>query len=177
MSQVTGVVERINSRMVSTRYGEKEAWSVNVNGEWYSAGFNRPPCREGSQVRFDVVQKGKYFNVEGDIEVVKEQSTTAPAASSGGGGAPVSMDNRNKSITLQSAFKVAPEIVNGMIAADILTFAKNKKEASQDAYFEYVKMTAYQLQEMFLDPDTHNPLNGDKGSDEDASFEEFDDVE
>lgn len=172
MSQIKGTVERINSITRQTRFGDKPAYSVQVNGKWYGHGFQRPAAREGSVVQFTANQNERgYWDIEGEIEVLKAEQ---PAPSGGGStGGAAALSNRDKSITLQTAYKVAPMIVDTMIRAEVLTFPKTKKDASQEVIMDMTKRIAYELQAQFLEPDKHNPL--DEEQVEEQEYGEFDD--
>lgn len=179
--EVQGFVEQIGERRVTTKFGESTAYSIKIrseNGEteWYGLGFKKPPFREGSSIKFEAYKNKKgYLDADFDsFEVLKD--VPASTASSGSNSGTKALNNRDNSITLQTAFKVAPEIVNGMIAAGILSLAsgtKASKENSQEAYLEYVNRVAYDLQAKFLDPDAHRP--GVQELDEDEEHGEFDD--
>lgn len=58
-----GTVQKISSRQVNTQRGPATSYSLNVDGEWYSAGFQKPQCIEGDIVQFDVSVNGNYKNV------------------------------------------------------------------------------------------------------------------
>ena len=170
--QVKGNLERINSIMRKTKFGEKPAYSVQVNGEWYGNGFQRPGAREGSVVQFTAAQNARgYWDIDGEIEVLKAEQPASSGSSNTGGTAALS--NRDKSITLQTAYKVAPMIVDTMVKAEVLSFPKTKKEASQDAIMELTQRIAYELQAQFLEPDKFNPIP--EGVEDEREYGEFED--
>lgn len=176
--QVTGIVERIVERNVRTKRGDSVAYSICVREQgaaedaWYGNGFTRPSCREGSSVRFNAVQNsGGYWNIDGNIEVLKDQA--APAAGQGRAGTVV-LGNRDKSITLQTAYKVASGMVNDMFTHGIITFPKTKKDA-QAAYESAVEDLAFGLQKKFLEPDKYDTFVDQDVEEEEQEFGEFED--
>lgn len=178
MAEYKGNVERINSREVNTKNGPQTAWSMLVKGpdgseNWYGLGFSKPQFREGSSISFQASQNPRgYWDAENSsVKVLKESAPSGGGSSSGGVAA---LSNRDKSITLQTAFKVAPDIVNIMLAAEVLSFPKTKKEASQDAIIELTTKIAYDLQKMFLEPDKYSPDAGEEDV-EDQEYGEFED--
>lgn len=93
MSQVTGTIEQKSQREVNTQHGPKQAYSIKVDGEWYSAGFKPCPYEEGQQVNFTYKTNGKYKNIVGYGSAPEAVSTssgdaTAPTPSSGYARAP-----------------------------------------------------------------------------------------
>ena len=173
-TQVKGTLDRINSIMRKTKFGDKPAYSVQVDGDWYGHGFQRPSAREGSVVQFTANQNSRgYWDIEGEIEVLKAEQPAAPGGGGNTSGGTAALSNRDKSITLQTAYKVAPMIVDTMIKAEVLSFPKTKKEASQDAIMEVTQRIAYELQAQFLEPDKFNPLPD--GVEDEQQYGEFED--
>lgn len=170
--QVSGVVSKIMERSITTKRGPSTVYSVCIDDEWYGAGFDRPDFREGTNVSFQSSQNNRgYWQIDGRVSVNKDEPTQ-PSGSAAGAKA---VGNRDKSITLQTAMKVAPGIVKDMFDLGILSFPKTKKDA-QEAYFELIEQYAYQLQARFLDPDTYNPLaDAEEESEDQANYGEFDD--
>ena len=70
MSQVNGVVEYVNG---PNQFG---LYSIKVDGQYYGNGKVRPTVSKGDNVKFEAVKKGKYFNVEGEIEVLSSGNAT-----------------------------------------------------------------------------------------------------
>lgn len=178
MAELKGIVERINSRQVRTKKGDQSAYSMLVkepdgSENWYGLGFMRPTFREGSSITFTADKNARgYWDADPtSVQVSKEAATPSQGNSTGGVAA---LSNRDKSITLQTAFKVAPMIVDSMVKAEVLTFPKTKKEASQDLVLEMTTKIAYDLQKMFLEPDKYDPTV-DEEDVEDQEYGEFDD--
>ena len=176
--QVTGIVERIVERPVKTKRGNGVAFSVCVREDgaaedtWYGNGFNRPTFREGSRVTFQATQNaGGYWNIDGDAEVLKDQSQ---AASGQGKAGTAVIGNRDKSITLQTAYKVASGMVSDMFTHGIISFPKTKKDA-QAAYESAVEDLAFGLQKKFLEPDKYDTFVDQDVEDEEQEFGEFED--
>lgn len=178
MAELKGIVERINSRIAKTKNGEQNAYSMLIkepdgSENWYGLGFMRPTFREGSSITFTADKNARgYWDADPtSVQVSKEAATSSTSGSTGGVAA---LSNRDKSITLQTAFKVAPMIIDSMVKAEVLSFPKTKKEASQDAIMEMTTKVAYDLQKMFLEPDKYDPTVDEEDVD-DQEYGEFDD--
>jgi len=101
----TGTVEWVGSKTRNTKYGEKEAWSLKIDGTFYNNAFKKPPCEKGDTVEFDY-KTGQYGHDLKFISVVSGGS--APAVSKGGW--PIPKDSaRDRSIIRQSMIKAAVE--------------------------------------------------------------------
>jgi hypothetical protein len=81
------IVEAISSKSVKTKFGDKPAYSIKCNGQWYQFGFKRPTFREGDDIDFDF-EETTYGNKikEGTVTVSTEGGgasvkASAPAAS------------------------------------------------------------------------------------------------
>lgn len=62
---IKGVVQKI------TKNGP--AYNIKVDEQWYGCGFNKPAFTEGTMLKFEVIQKGKWVNVDQDsLEVLGE---------------------------------------------------------------------------------------------------------
>jgi hypothetical protein len=137
MPNITGVVQKINSRAVTTAYGNKTAYSVQVDGEWYSAGFKRPTVNDGDTVEVSYKMNGTYRNAD---SIVKVETTGAPApvgvpSKSTGGYSPriekvfpIPPLHPDRSIVRQSALKAAVEVIGpfreGLDATDYIILAR-----------------------------------------------------
>lgn len=118
-----GTVEKITNRQVNTRNGPAESWSLNIDGDWYSNGFNKPPVQEGQQVEFTFSQNGQYKNIDkGSLKA----STNAPAQPTTS--APSTPNTRDISIGYQSSRKDAIAVVAAMIAAGTAPVPAEKKK-------------------------------------------------
>ena len=53
---IKGVVQKI------TKNGP--AYNIKVDEQWYGCGFNKPAFSEGSMIKFEAIQKGKWVNVD-----------------------------------------------------------------------------------------------------------------
>lgn len=179
MAELKGTVERINSRQVNTKNGPQNAYSMLVkepdgSENWYGLKFTRPSFREGSDITFTADKNARgYWDADPSSVQVTKEAASEPSTSGSTGGV-AALSNRDKSITLQTAFKCAPMVVDTMVNAEVLSFPKTKKAASQDAVMEMVTKIAYDLQKMFLEPDKYDPTLED-GEVEDEEYGEFDD--
>ena len=118
--KMTGVVEQVGSKDVTTRFGNKPTYSFKVNGEWYKLGFKKAPAVvEGANVSFDYTP-GKYGNEVDPMSVMPSTAApTAPAAgvagvprSTGGGRNgvfPIPAEDGQRSIVRQNALTNARE--------------------------------------------------------------------
>ena len=140
MSEVTGVVEKIASKEVKTRFGAKPTYSVMIGGQWYKCGFNKPRFNEGDSVTF-LATEGTY-GMEFDAKSVTVAASSAkPAASkpapySGGKGVfPIPPLDGQRAIVRQNALTNAREVivaswggadftVNDDLANDIIALAR-----------------------------------------------------
>lgn len=110
----SGVVSKVNTNA-------RGAYSILVNEEWVSCGFNAPPCKEGDYVTFDTtLVKGKYLTlVDGSM---KASQPSAPAAKA----AVVQHDQRNHSIIWQSCQKVAVQLLGLKLNSGVLKLGTKK---------------------------------------------------
>lgn len=104
MSKVTGMLDKAYRN-------DKGFYSINVNDTWYGTGRTDCSAMEKQMVEFDAEQNGKYWNAKNVVP--------ASAPASGGADAPAqSADARQKSIVLQSSYKVGAALLAGLIAGD-----------------------------------------------------------
>lgn len=61
MSQITGIVQAVNAREVTTKWGKKNVYDIVVDGNTFNAGFSKPAFGIGDAVTFDS-STGKYGN-------------------------------------------------------------------------------------------------------------------
>jgi hypothetical protein len=80
MPQVNGTVTATSTKKVNTKYGEKDTFSICVDGVWYSNGFTQPTVDKGDTVTLEH-DGGKYKNI---ISVSKTAGGGAAAPSGGG---------------------------------------------------------------------------------------------
>lgn len=123
MSQVQGVVEFVNG---PNNFG---LYSLKVDGKYYGTGKTPPTAKKGDSVRFDAVQKGKYLNVDGDVEVLSGGNATVvsfPASKNGAsriGGVrfndrpwdPVAEETRQRAIIMQHSQEMAVSLAKLML--------------------------------------------------------------
>ena len=151
---IEGVAMRVHTKVFTKKDGsEGQAYSMLVNTgseeEWFNFGFSKPAVTSGTQVRFNLVQKGQYWNADsGSIEVVKTAEAAAPAVMKK---AVANVDARQRSIVIQTAYKVAPEIILGALEHQLITLP-TKKADKFDAYLSLIEETALHLASVFIDP-------------------------
>jgi len=118
MTQVTGVVEKVYSKEFKPG---KFMYSLIIGGTFYGAGGRKPSATEGDNVKFEASQNGKYWNIEGNVEIL------SGGASAVGGGAsytPPAQNDRQlfeerkqTAIALQSARNTALTAVGLLLQA------------------------------------------------------------
>ncbi len=72
------VVESITNKTVNTKFGMKPAYSIKANGDWFSAGFNKPKFNVGDTIDF-MYEEGSYGK-QLDAKTVRVLSKGAGAA-------------------------------------------------------------------------------------------------
>lgn len=143
MSTTTGVVSKVSTKDVTTKWGTKKTYSINVGGDWYKTGFKDPMVAEGQGVEFSYTE-GTYGK-EIDLSTLKKTAGVAPSAapkaatsSSGGGGYsrgvfPIPALDGQRSIIRQNALTNARElyqqgkkevVMTGTAAEEIIALAR-----------------------------------------------------
>lgn len=171
---VEGVVQRVTTKVFTKNDGSQgERYSMLVNtgqGEdWFNFGFKKPTVANGSQVRFTLTQRGQYWNGDSDsIEVIKTSQAATPAVMKK---AVASADNRQRSIVVQTAYKVAPEIIKGALEHQLITLPA-KKADKFDAYMSLIDETAMRLAQTFIDPPEDFSATGLEAEDVSDEYDE-----
>lgn len=110
-----GYLNKIATKQGSGRYGPYTTYNLEIDGQWYGHGFNKPNAHEGQYVEFDVIQKGQYKNAEN----LRAAVSTPPAASSGSKApASIPVNNRDVSIQYQSSHKDAIQVLDVLLKND-----------------------------------------------------------
>ena len=153
MRTIEGVVMHVSEKARTGPNGPYKMYSVKMNtGEgdhWFSFGFKKPNLSEGQQVKFVVTQNGEYWNADPNtIETVKTAEAAAPAVMAK---AVANVDNRQRSIVLQSAYERAILLINGALVNGAVTLPA-KKADKFDVYKSLINDTALELAEFFIDP-------------------------
>ena len=78
MVMMTGVVEAVSTKDVTTKFGTKPTYSFKVNGGWIKCGFKNPGVDVGYTVDFDGVT-GTY-GVETKSVNITARTASAPSA-------------------------------------------------------------------------------------------------
>lgn len=122
MTQVTGRVDSIYSKTVATKFGDKNVYYANINGQDINIGFKKS-VEEGQNVTLDVEQKyGELQMVRGSgpkQAAVGQASTPAknmPAAKQTQE-FPVPTNSRSTSICRQSGLNRAVEVSIALLNA------------------------------------------------------------
>lgn len=90
---MTYVVENITSKSVNTKFGPKNAYTINANGERFSFGFKKPTFAIGDTIDFQYTENdyGKQIDDKSVRTIAKGDGGAAPApapAAVSGGSAP-----------------------------------------------------------------------------------------
>lgn len=164
---MTYVVEQISTKKVNTKFGEKDAYSIKANGEWYSFGFKKPVFKVGDSLDFQYTD-GSYGKSV-DVATVRlaasapaggtvtSSAMTPPAAGRAYSGPPakvfpVPATHGDRSIIRQNALTNAREVfvaAHGSvlpwepdaIAKSIIALAKNFEMYTAGDLDEFVKET------------------------------------
>ena len=76
MTMMSGVVEAVSTKDVTTKFGVKPTYSFKVNGSWIKCGFKNPSVDVGYTVDFDGVT-GTY-GIETKAVNIISRTSTAP---------------------------------------------------------------------------------------------------
>lgn len=139
MAQIQGTIEYVNDR--DTAYGKMYAYKVaGVN---YSIGKKQPTANKGDLIAFTAEQKGNYWNVVGEVQILGRKAV-APAdaamptgyavKASGGTGGRTYMDDERKQgiISKQAARNSAIATTKIVQEAGLLPeVAKGKNKGEQ----------------------------------------------
>lgn len=152
MSQITGFVRRINTKIGTGKRGPWTLFSLMLEKDdgtesgWISAGFDKPPFAEGSYITIDTVQTDRGTDyVKGSYK--HASPPTAPPAAKGiatgvGPKAPSASSghvDRNDSIVYQSSRKDALALVALLLEHDALPVSASTAKAGQAKRFEEIK--------------------------------------
>jgi len=154
---IEGVVVKDNTKTFTKKdgsTGQRFALLVNTgNGEeWFNFGFVKPTAPVGALVKFNMTQNGQYWNADSSsVEIVRANTQPPPAVSQAMTKAVASVDNRQRSIVIQTAYKVAPEIILGALEHGLVTLPA-KKADKFDAYISMIDEVAFRLASTFIAP-------------------------
>ena len=80
MTMMTGVVQEVSQKDVSTKFGTKPTYSFKVDGKWIKCGFKNPHLEAGYQVDFDAVA-GTYGLETKSVNIISKSSPTVAGTS------------------------------------------------------------------------------------------------
>ena len=126
--KVQGNLVKIHQKTGRSAKGNWTLYSLGVDTEgndnitWYSYGFKAPTVSEGSFISFEVEKNGDREQVKaGSVQLEKKTAAVAQKYVAG-------QDVKQDSIVRQNATSTAVNILNGMIAAEIVKLpAANKR--------------------------------------------------
>ena len=76
---MTGVVEAVTTKDVSTKFGTKPTFSLKVNGSWVKCGFKNPNAAVGDEVEFDG-NTGTYGLETKAVNVLRKGANVVPSS-------------------------------------------------------------------------------------------------
>lgn len=82
MTMMSGVVEQVTTKDVSTKFGVKPTWAIRVNGQMVKCGFKNPNVEVGYQVDFDATASSYGLETKSVNIISKGSHGAAPAATS-----------------------------------------------------------------------------------------------
>jgi len=114
-----GYVQKISTKQGMGKNGPYTMYNVQIEGEWYGCGFNKPAANEGDFVEFDVEQKGQYKNAK-NVKSVAGQPAPAPAPVSNNSATVVQLPVNKKdiSISYQHCQKEAHRLLDTLLKND-----------------------------------------------------------
>jgi hypothetical protein len=128
MSMMSGVVEAVSTKDVTTKFGVKPTYSMKINGAWVKCGFKNPGVEAGYTVDFDGVT-GTYGLETKAVNIISRSapitmavdkatgvgSVAVPTKSYGGGGGyskvfPIPALHGDRAIVRQNALARATDL-------------------------------------------------------------------
>ena len=123
MTMISGVVEEVGTKEVTTKFGVKPTFSIKVNGTWIKCGFKNPGCEVGYTVDCDAVTgtyglETKAVNIlsrtKSPVPTPMAGSVPVPRATTGGGYRdkvfPIPALHGDRSIVRQNALARATDL-------------------------------------------------------------------
>jgi len=81
MTMMTGIVEAVSTKDVTTKFGTKPTYSIKINGGWVKCGFKNHNANVGDEVEFDG-NTGTYGLETKAVAVLRRGAGAAPAVTS-----------------------------------------------------------------------------------------------
>jgi hypothetical protein len=155
-----GIVQQIDDSKKG--HGKRGPWTlykVQIDGKWYSAGFDRPQFSPGQTIEFVSENTGKGDNiVKGSVRVVSEDTPLEPQLASPRSTATPAVDTRQLSIVLQHSQEMAERRIANLIAVHALPLSKADTKAGEAKRFEEVQEIARKLTVQFYNDATSDRL-------------------
>lgn len=134
MPDIQGVVEKYNVKSGVGRNGKPYAlYSVKVNGEFYSNGFNpiTPEPKPGDmvKVRYDEVQNGQYTNR--NIKLFRIEQEGNGSVEGAGNSSSGVVANQGNGMAWGNASNVAANLIAQLVLADALPLTEAKGKANK----------------------------------------------
>lgn len=79
MAKITGIVEQVATKEVTTKFGVKPTFSFKINGMWVKTGFKNHNASAGDQVEFDG-ESGTYGMETKGVAIISKGTGVAPSA-------------------------------------------------------------------------------------------------
>jgi hypothetical protein len=78
MTIMTGIVEQISTKDVTTKFGTKPTYSIKINGGWVKCGFKNHNANVGDEVEFDG-NTGTYGLETKAVTIIRKGAGVAPS--------------------------------------------------------------------------------------------------
>jgi len=102
-----------------------KAYSAEINGTWYGAGFDKPEFNEGDVLEFDIRMNGKFKNLD-KAKVLGSAAQGTVAAAPAGKPDPQVWVDKDNSILYQSCRKDAIAFVGVLLANQLVALPAKK---------------------------------------------------
>lgn len=165
---ITGVVEFLNEK----EFGGRKLYSIKVEGEYYGCGNKRPACSKGDSVKFNAVQNGKYWNVDGNVDVQTGSAAAATAAASPGR---MMEERKQKAIALQAARNSAIAVTSALLQSGAIKLPSTQAKQADVVLGFISDLAAEYLEETMAIYEGKEAVTSSKKPSEDASSDNMDD--
>lgn len=135
MTMMTGIVEEVSQKDVSTKFGVKPTYSFKMGGKWIKCGFKNPHLEVGYQVDFDATS-GTYGIETKSVNIISKTASgvagsssspakVSPVVGSYGKVFPIPPLHGDRSIVRQNALARAVDIFIGSAGGKPYTFEES----------------------------------------------------
>lgn len=135
MSQINGYLTDTDSKSGPGKRGPWTVYKGQINGKWYSLGFDRPSVAKGDYVTATVEKDGDYEKLT-NVKKADAEPAVSPKTDTLNTGPVVQYRDRNDSIVYQSSRKDAIAILGLLISQDALPISAAKTAAGKAKRYE-----------------------------------------